>query len=116
MIRKALLNNMKLLLLIASLFALPVLADQVVLTWDAPVDTTGIVGYRLYWGPDARVYTNSITCATCKTNTVSGLRPNFRYYFAATSVGTNGLESDFSNEVNWMSTNKPSRVLNVRQP
>lgn len=100
---------MKIIKLIAllSLLALPAAAQitptnppaNVSLAWDASPDPS-VGSYRLYWGAAPRFYTNAVTI-TGTTATIGPLVRGVRYYFAATCVSTNGLESDFSNEVTY---------------
>ncbi len=71
--------------------------------------SSGIVKYRLYislisglyakgYDDNARVIIDSSSdCWT--TATIEGLTPGLRYYFVVSAVNSNGLESDFSNEV-----------------
>lgn len=63
------------------------------LAWDA---VPGVAGYKLYQGAGSRNYTNSISVGNVTNATIS--RAPGTNYFAATSVDTNGIESDFSNE------------------
>lgn len=48
-----------------------------------------------------RMYTNIVLAGTNLTITVSNLTPLVKYSFAVTGMDTNGLESDFSNEVQY---------------
>jgi hypothetical protein len=85
----------------------------------------GVSGYRLYYntggttnyvqstysptnpcGPVVtagtnylRAYTNTLWAGTNLTYTVSNMTPSIKYSFAVTCVDTNGLESDFSDEL-----------------
>jgi hypothetical protein len=71
----------------------------VTLAWD-PSASSGIAGYKLYSGVASRNYTNSANAGSATTLTVSNLVPRNTYYFAATAYDTNGIESDYSGEVN----------------
>ena len=76
-------------------------AASVTLAWDASPGPD-IAWYRVYYGPDSRVYTNLVQVGgNVYTATVSNLVPDSMYYFAATAGDTNNLESDFSNEVSY---------------
>lgn len=84
------------------------------------------IGYKIYWGSGAipvgwtptiyqstncpsivisngtnwfRTYTNVVDVGTNLTATISNLVTGATYFFSATSYDTNGLESDYSNEV-----------------
>ena len=70
------------------------------LAWDA---TSGVTGYRLYYGTGPHTYDQAlgsgIAVGNATSYTVSGLKGATLYYFAVTSVDSNGNESPFSNEV-----------------
>ena len=83
--------------LLVPFLAFSLSAASVTLTWDA-VPETDLAGYRIYWGGESRGYTNLMESAG-NTNTVSGLTEGVGYFFAVTAYDTNGLESDYSNEV-----------------
>ena len=68
---------------------------SVTLAWDAS-PSPEVTRYRVYWGPCRRSYTNYVE-TPCLTATVPGLV--LPQYFAATAVSSNGLESEFSQEV-----------------
>ena len=90
-----------LMLACAAAWAAAVCADEsVTLAWD-PNPEPDLGGYIVYYGPRSRVYTNAINVGNVTTNTVSGLEETGTYYFAVTAYNTNGLESDFSDEVSW---------------
>ena len=76
-------------------------AQQVTLAWDASASTT-VVGYRLYYGTNTRSYQFVTNTGLMLTQAVV-LPHRGRWFFAATAYDTNGLESDFSNEVSWES-------------
>jgi hypothetical protein len=83
------------LLLVCS--CVPVIAGDVPLTWDPSV-TENIAGYRVYVGTASRTYSSSNSIGNKTSYTVTGLS-NGTYYFAVTAIDTDGLESDFSNEI-----------------
>lgn len=81
---------------------------NVTLAWDAS-PSSGVVGYRLYYGAaGTRQYTNVITVTSSTTLTLSNLVRGATYRFAATAVTSEGLESDFSNELAYQPSLKPS--------
>lgn len=100
----------KIALLFASLTAF---AADPKITWD-PNTEPDLGGYRIYWGPNSRGYTNFIQVAAQPgvrlTNTVP--IPGIKFV-AVTAFSTNGLESDFSNEITL--TNRPAAPGNVKQ-
>jgi len=76
----------------------PALSANVSLAWNA---SSGVTGYKVYYGGASRAYTNSVNAGSSTTAVVSGLIAGRTYYFGATAVGTNGIESDFSNEISY---------------
>jgi hypothetical protein len=100
-----------LLLLCLSVSAAVVGTNQVVnvrLTWDVSPDLN-VTGYKVYWGVSTGNYTNSVN-SVGRTNvfsTCSNLVANTTYYFAATAYNVTGLESLFSNEVQYTPFNSP---------
>jgi hypothetical protein len=89
---------------------LPVHGAIVTLTWD-PNTEPDIAGYKFYYGVQSRIYTNVADVGNLITNTVSGLTEGMTYYFAVTAYNTAGVESDFSNEVNYTPT-APTNLVN----
>ncbi len=79
--------------------ALQLRAANVALEWD-PSPSPGIAGYRVHYGTNSGGYSafNSFS-RTNRIGTISNLAPG-RWFFAATAVASNGLESVKSNEVN----------------
>ena len=79
------------------------------LAWDAsPTTNSGPVAYKVYYGVSSRAYTNVISAETNLTLTVRNLERGVTYYFACTAMLTNGLESDFSNEVQYQVPSPPA--------
>lgn len=74
---------------------------SVTLAWNPSPDQT-VTGYRLYYGVEPEQYTNSIVVVGNNTScTVTGLVFGVTYYFATTAYDSNGMESEFSNEVSY---------------
>jgi hypothetical protein len=71
----------------------------VTLGWDA--SSGNVAGYRLYYGPTSGVYTNSIDVGNTTSNKVSGLANGSTYFFAVTAYTIAGVESPYSNEINY---------------
>lgn len=69
------------------------ISNALILVWCAQ---TNVARFNLYYGPASRHYTNWVSVAT---NRAQVKAPPGVYYFAVTAVATNGLESDFSQEV-----------------
>lgn len=111
----------KLFIVIASLFCGFVLlaapagnTQNVNLAWDYDFSTNAVSGFRLYYGPSTGNYTNSVTVGTVTNATIPSLSRGGTYYFAATALSTNaGIESDYSNEINYTIPKKPSNPKNL---
>jgi hypothetical protein len=71
----------------------------VTLAWDPSPGTNAIANYNLYYGVASATYTNVVSAGTNTTASVSNLVEGATYYFAATAVDINGLESAYSTEV-----------------
>ena len=98
------------LLLIGSLEAVRA-ATTVTLAWN-PSGSSGIAGYRLYYGTSSGSYSNSRNIVGGTTTTVAGLAPGQTYYFVITSFNSAGLESLPSNQVSFTasSTGAPNQA------
>ncbi len=81
-----------------ALASAPPAPSDVTLAWN-PSPTAEVSGYRLYFGPASRFYTNVLDVQQQTSVTVSRLREGSTYFFAVTSYTVDGLESDFSGEV-----------------
>ena len=79
--------------------------QRLTLAWDASPCACA-AGYRLYYGTNSHSYHFVTNTALMLTQSVV-LPHGGRWFFAATVVSTNGLESDFSNEVSWESKPAP---------
>ncbi len=74
------------------------------LSWTAPMTNTDgsplvdLAGYRLYYGTSQGIYTNTVSVNNPGVTSfvVENLVPN-TYYFVATAVNQQGIESNFSN-------------------
>ena len=75
--------------------------ETVTLAWDASA-STNVAGYRVYYGTNSRAYCCMTNAGLVLTQAVV-LPRGGRWFFAATAYDTNGLESDFSSEVQWES-------------
>lgn len=76
-------------------------AAGVSLAWDPSPDSS-VVGYDIYFGTTSGSYSNKISVENLTSATVSNLDCGDTYYFAATAVDSNGNESDFSNEIQFI--------------
>jgi hypothetical protein len=75
-------------------------AEGVTLAWDASADHAHVSHYRVHYGVASRTYLFSTNAGLALTQRVEVPWPA-EWFFAVSAVGTNGLESDFSNEVMW---------------
>lgn len=78
----------------------------VTLTWDA-VTNSSIAGYRLYQGPASRTYPSFTDVGNATQITLTNLDIGSTNYFAVTAYDVNGLESDFSSEVEYVVGQRP---------
>jgi len=98
--------NMKLGIIAALTFVEVVLlglslarAQRVTLAWE-PSPSAEVTGYRLYYGTNSRSYPFMTNAGLAFTQTVQ--LPHYgRWFFAATAYAANGLESVFSDELEW---------------
>lgn len=93
-------KRFKLLLLQPLLAACSALGASVTLAWDAS-PSAEVNGYNIYVGGASGVYTNYTSVGNVTNATLGGLVDGRTYFFAATAISTNGLESVFSNEVEY---------------
>ena len=74
-------------------------AQSVTLAWNAS-PSPEVTGYRVYYGTNSRSYSVVTNAGMVLTQTV--VLPHLgRWFFAATAHDALGLESEFSNEVEW---------------
>jgi hypothetical protein len=88
----------------AQLVARTNIAPSISLAWTPSPSSTNylVAGYNLYFGPASATYTNFSFFAggTTATGTLTSVVRGGTYFITATALGTNGLESVYSNEVN----------------
>lgn len=78
----------------------PVPAASALLEWDG-VTTDALATWVVYYGVAPRNYTNSFPAGLTNRAVVTTLTEGVTYYFAATARSSDGLESEFSNEVSY---------------
>ena len=83
-------------------------AQHVTLAWDAS-PSPGVVNYRIYFGTNAGDYLFVTNAGLVLTQAVV-LPHTGRWFFAATALDADGLESGFSNEVQWEARPAPPLV------
>ena len=89
----------RLVTILIALWAATVQAQSVTLAWDAS-PSPSVTGYLIYYGTNSRSYSFLTNAGLALTQTVLLPRPG-RWFFAATAYDAQGLESEFSNEVEW---------------
>jgi len=107
---------MKALCLIAvlAMAAVPAVAqiDQVpyvlTLAWTGS-SSNDVVGVEIYSGGESRVYTNKVRLGVVTNATVAGW--NHANYYAVVAIGTNEVESPFSNEAVWRPPNQQTNRM-----
>jgi len=87
-------------------------AASVTLTWDANTETN-LAGYRIYTGTASRIYGVPVT-TTNTTITLTNLASGTNYFFAATAVLVEGLESEYSDELSYTTPAKPAPPRSFR--
>jgi hypothetical protein len=88
----------------------PAPKGSIKLAWDARPDISA-VGYEIYYGFDSLAYTHRAAVGNVTNTTITGLPEGRRIYFAAVAVDTNGVQSEFSNEVSAI----PPHYIHLRQ-
>ena len=76
-------------------------AQEITLAWD-PSTTPEVTGYIVYYGTNSGVYFDSVLAGMNTTATVTGLVEGVTYYFAATAYNEEWLESDPSEELEYV--------------
>lgn len=95
------------LCLSAQAFIVPTNPPPVVqLAWNAS-PSPGITNYYMYYGNGSAQYTVKVACGPGLTTTISNLTRGVTYFFAVTANDNRGMESVFSNEVNYTVPNPP---------
>lgn len=100
------------LMLVAILVVLCCASQAATLMWDANSESN-LLGYRVYVGAASRTYSTNWT-TTNTTFTVTNVPVNGTNFFAVTAFDTDGFESEYSDEVSGVFTNRPAKVTGVR--
>lgn len=105
--------NFVVMILFVLVMSNSVQAANVGLAWDAPTTNedgtplTDLAGYKVYYGTESTIYTESIDVGSVLTYQVNGLSDG-TYYFAVTAYDTSMNESNYSNEVSTVIAIAPS--------
>ncbi|HMJ90625.1 MAG TPA: Ig-like domain-containing protein, partial [Candidatus Acidoferrum sp.] len=75
-------------------------AQAASLEWN-PNSETNLAGYRVYTGEATRGYTSVVDVGNTTQFPLNSLTPRKTFFFAVTAYDTDGLESDFSDEVTY---------------
>ena len=94
--------------MLAALIVLTAVGETVTLAWDPSPDPS-VMRYRVYYGLNSRAYGYVTNASLVVTQTVV-LPQSGRWFFAATACNSNGLESVFSNEVEWEAKPDPPAI------
>lgn len=76
----------------------PVYAFDLTLAWD-PNTEPDLAGYKIYIGYSSRQYSWALDVGNRTTGTLKNLEPETVYYITLTAYNSQGIESNFSNEV-----------------
>ena len=82
-------------------------AGQVTLSWNAPQNSR-VSGYKIHYGTRSREYSESIDTGTLTNHTISDLKEDTTYYFAATAYVSSSAEIS-----NVFDTERSSRVIQL---
>lgn len=116
---KVLLALVSFTILSFSVFAQSTNNNSVSLAWDRAASHEASIVYRIKYGPSSGNYLWTTNAGTNVTITVRGLTNGYTYYFIATAMNTNNLESDPSNELSYsvpaaLPTSPPSNLQRVK--
>lgn len=97
--------------ILAITMALSAWAQSATISWQLST-SPGVGSQNVYYGVLSHTYTNKVKVSATSTNVViNNLSYGMAFYFSATAVNTNGIESAFSNEasvtINNPDTNAP---------
>jgi hypothetical protein len=71
---------------------------EIALTWEANTEPN-LTGYRVYYGTASETYYYSVDIGNVTSCSVSNLLVGQTYYFVVTAYNTDGIESEYSEEV-----------------
>jgi hypothetical protein len=81
-------------------------ARNVTLAWD-PNTEPDLAGYRVYYGTESGVYSNTLDVGNATQVTISNLTTGIAYYFVVTAYNTLGIESLPSEQVSFFLEENP---------
>ena len=85
--------------------------------WDES-PSSNIATYKAYYGTSSRNYTSVLDAGLTNTVKISGLKEGVTLYFAVTASNIFGMESDYSEEIDYtpasaVSQDRPPRISNI---
>jgi hypothetical protein len=88
--------------------------SSVTLAWN-PSPSSGVAGYRLYYGTSNGNYPLILNVGNTTSATLSGLTPGQRYYLVVTAYNTIGFESLPSNQISFTisATGSPFNIIST---
>ena len=78
----------------------PIVMHGATLNWTPSTDSA-VAGFKIYYGPSSRGYTNSLAVGKINSITISGLVAKATYYLVITAFDKAGHESPFSDEISF---------------
>lgn len=90
-------------------------AQSVTLGWN-PNTETNLAGYRLHygWAPRGYDYVVQVKAPATQVTLTNNLQVGKTNYFAVTAFTTDGMESDYSEELAWLMPAPPPAILPPR--
>lgn len=86
------------------------IASDVPLKWTHGGTINTVASYKFAYGPSSRNYTNEITFGYATNGIIPNIPPNSTIFISGTTVGFDGLQTDYGNEI-CISTTIPSNAI-----
>lgn len=93
-------RSLKMLLAIGGLLPSMIWASSVILSWN-PNTEPDLNGYKVYYGTQSGIYTQTINVGNVTQRTITDLQAGETYYFSVTAYDNFNNESDYSIEVSY---------------
>jgi hypothetical protein len=95
--------------MISTLLLQSLISATITFSWNANTETD-LKGYKIYQGTVSKVYATSVDVGNVTTYKLSNVPSGVPLFFAVTAYNTQGLESDFSNEITARVPSAPSNL------